>query len=793
MPGLLTTGCGPATQVDPFSYDGGPDLTMIGLPCPKPPPDTDGDAISDEAEGTNESPARDTDLDGIPDFRDVDSDSDGIPDAVEGRNGNACTPPVDSDGDGVPDFRDSDSDDATNATIPDRIEAGASPTQPVDSDQDGIPDYIDPDDDNDGIPDVIEMTKNGGTTPQVDPALVPDTDGDGIPDYLDLDSDNDTISDKAETFSDIDGDLVANYRDNDADGDCVGDRFEAGDTSLDTPPVDTDGDGAPDYADVDSDDDGLVDGNEDRNCSGTFDACETSRTAADSDGDGASDLVEYQACLVRPADVQASTMCLCDGHDTSTTPFTRGDIVFVVPYQGAVSPTSNIISVATDVSHLDMLFALDTTSTMTGPLANLAAGVSTVISSVTTIVKDSAFGVFEFRDLGAPHNDLGSVPPNVPSYRYTQRLQTIGGTGLSAVVNAMMGLTARFGGDAPQGGWSALYTLASSLGRAITVQGGQTYNLATNPAVLPLSPGESGGTGAGGGFRPSTLPVVVTATNSEWHDASGSLQAADTESGRNLYAAGGACDPCTNVPSRREAITALQGIGARVIVLAGIGTAANGDPKARAVKLALETGAFAGPGDFGGPGVRPATCPIDKCCTGLDGSGNVIGEDPLAGQCPLAFTVNADSGANVSAAVTAGVTALLSANVLDVHAQAQDVDAGTVDHFLYRLLPNLSGAGGASACVTSAQSALEDKFNGPKALSGPDGVLDTFPGMKGGRRICFDVLPKMNTQVPATTKPQMFHAQIQAKGVSGLLSVGLGAPRDIYFLVPPKIVNAPVK
>ena len=68
-----------------------------------------------------------TDVDGTPDYLDLDSDDDGIPDSVEGS--------IDSDNDGQADFRDLDSD---NDGLLDANEGV------VDADDDGKPDYQDP-------------------------------------------------------------------------------------------------------------------------------------------------------------------------------------------------------------------------------------------------------------------------------------------------------------------------------------------------------------------------------------------------------------------------------------------------------------------------------------------------------------------------------------------------------------------------------------------------------------------------------------------------------------------------
>ncbi|PKN45809.1 MAG: hypothetical protein CVU59_07970 [Deltaproteobacteria bacterium HGW-Deltaproteobacteria-17] len=90
----------------------------------------------------------------------------------------SCTDPDgDSDGDG----------------IPNRVEGCTEPAR--DSDNDGVPDFADPDSDNDGVSDAIEAGPS--------PAFPNDSDFDGTPDYLDTDSDNDGMLDGEE---DRDGD-----------------------------------------------------------------------------------------------------------------------------------------------------------------------------------------------------------------------------------------------------------------------------------------------------------------------------------------------------------------------------------------------------------------------------------------------------------------------------------------------------------------------------------------------------------------------------------------------------------
>jgi hypothetical protein len=132
----------------------------------------------------------------------------------------------------------------------------------------------------------------------------------------------------------------------------------------------------------------------------------------------------------------------------------------------------------------------------------------------------------------------------------------------------------------------------------------------------------------------------------------------------------------------------------------------------------------------------------------------------------------------------------------DVHVRATDVDGGTVSHFLDRLVPNLSGTGPAALCIAIPPAPLADVFTGPQAAPGPDGSPDTFPALGDGAHICFDVVARMNTDVKNTAAPQIFHARLEVEGVTttatGAVTVKLGTPRDVFFLVPPVIQNGPL-
>jgi len=147
--------------------------------------DADGDGISDDDEGTEDS-----DLDGVPDYLDPDSDDDGLLDSDEG--------PPDADLDGAPNYLDRDSDN-DGIEDGDEVAAGLDPSDPDDATADGDGDGLtgweevvhhtdasNPDTDGDGALDGWEVTY--GLDPTVHDSAE-DTDGDGLPNLYEFEID----------------------------------------------------------------------------------------------------------------------------------------------------------------------------------------------------------------------------------------------------------------------------------------------------------------------------------------------------------------------------------------------------------------------------------------------------------------------------------------------------------------------------------------------------------------------------------------------------------------------------
>lgn len=683
---------------------------------------------------TTEAPSNDSDCDGIPDSIEMgststplDTDGDHTPDYTDKdadgdgildvtEVGATCHAPRDSDGDGIPDYRDTDSD---GNGILDRNDSKA------DTDGDGRADYLDLDDDGDALRDVTEIGPN--------PATPVDTDGDKKPDYLDTDSDGDTISDLHEADRDTDNDGIRDRLELDSDADGCSDRIEAGDAVLSTAPVDTDGDGLPDFIDTDSDQDGLFDFVEDKDGDGAVEAGESDRTAADTDGDGASDLIESTAGT--------------DPRNPGDTPAAQGDFFFTVPYEEAPSPTSATLDFTTRISRADVFFLLDSTGSMSGTLSSLTASLSTtIIPSLAAEIASVGIGIGNYRDF--PTGDYGSSGDQ--PFHLDHRIMTARTTaGMASLQSALSTVRAGGGADGPESSWEALHQVATGLGNTTGNANVPRFFPATATPTTPVT-GEELGTLPGVGFRKGALPIVVYFTDAEGHNS-------DTVGGSaNTYAS-----PVVS-PRSTTVIEELNAVSAKVI---GVATY-NGTPRTDQLSAVNGTGAIVPPTAWGAVGTgRPAGCAATQCCTGLSGAG----ESPVAGNCPLSFLVNS-GGTGLSTAVVAAIKALTSHGTMDISAVPVDDPSDSVDavaQFVQRVVANPS----AGAPCDSGLTAID---------TNSDGYLDTFVDVQPGKRVCFDVLPKMNANVYPDATAQTFKASINVMGDG----VAVLDTRDVYFLVP---------
>lgn len=573
--------------------------------------DSDNDTIEDGEEGTD-----DLDGDGIPNFRDLDSDGDGIGDATEVAYGlDFLDPDTDGDGiiDGVEGVGDVDGDGLPNANDPDADGDGLPDADEalLDTDGDGAPDFLDPDADNDGLPD----GEDGLTDADGDGIVAyqdPDADNDGLLDGQEAsistdpanpDTDGDTILDGHEGIGDTDGDGTVDALDDDSDGDGFSDAEEAGDADLATAPWDSDLDLIPDFQDIDTDGDGLAD-NLEPDCTALG---KHGRLFADTDDDGFGDLAEVATGA--------------DPCDAGNGVFDQGyDFFFELPFKG--NPDQDMLEFQPQVQKADIFINIDTTNSMGGEIDNLRNQLSnTIIPEVRNRVTNSAFGLSSFDDFPVCNFGIanrGDLPFSL------RQVPTTDATAVQSKVNQLL---LHDGLDLPESGYESLYQIATGEGCSWTGGAVSIY----------------GGGGVGGvGFRERSLPVVLHITDAVSH------QKSDYDT----------CAEVTSSHSWSQARVALNDLGIRVITIDSL----DGDSTGQLTTISNETDAVVPVCAFKDE-TDSWRCGVDKCCTGVGGSG----VDPVNGECTLTYDIQED-GSGLGDAVVDGVDGLVKYTTFDIKA-----------------------------------------------------------------------------------------------------------------------------
>jgi len=398
------------------------------------------------------------------------------------------------------------------------------------------------------------------------------------------DTDGDGIADQREGDGDLDGDGTPNSADLDSDGDGISDADEAGDGGNPCAPRDTDGDGTPDAFDTDSDNDGVPDGEEV--------AAGTDPRSLDTDGDGITDLVE-RAAGTDPTDAASR--------------IPAEDYAIVLPYNGPHEMRP--LRFGTSIDQADVYFLVDMTGSMRGERTNLINGLtSVIIPGIQAEIANVQFGAgglddyptggygstrdlpyYNLRDIGPFDADVGgwsiSAGPTTCPSADPNDIGMISGApnGRADILEAVEGLPCHSGSDGEESYVPGLY--ATATGNALDWPGGSV------PArgSCTMIPDEMGTRFGYPCFRPGSLPIILLFGDWAFHN---------DPTGDASYSFGG--------PSYADTVTALTGIGARVI---GIFSGSTGRDDYESV--ARDTGAVRADG-------TPLVFDIDGTGSGLD-------------------------------------------------------------------------------------------------------------------------------------------------------------------------------
>ncbi len=726
--------------------------------------DTDGDTIADIYEGRDfedDSKSAYTDRDGVPDYKDADSDGDTIPDRIEGgTNGCSGAEPIDSDGDTIPDFRSSDSD---GNGIPDMYEGcpmdgfvyigSESPKKdknnpehvcktPADTDGDTIPDYRSFDNDGDGISDEEEIVgliassddvMNGtfsgdcdgdGKHDPIGSADAPiDCDGDTIPDYMDNDSDGDTIPDRVENRY-IVTDVYARYS-LDADGDGMPDSDEAGDDPNN--PRDADGDTIPDYLDLDSDNDGLSDAFEYARRDEGF-----NYLLADTDGDGASDLVEFGAGT-NPA-------------DPDDNPKTRGNFVFITPYQEESTPKRETLSFDTGIQTVDIYFSIDASNSMSDEIATLKDNLNNMLKSLqcSDLGRDCESNI-DCKDIQSDGADKYDA---ICSEKHRCIVSPKSGTDGKGCFADMWTGVGKWGDIKSFKNLSALSGDLAATKNALDhiTDPMSTKQNSIQPSMCAVYGSESGCTSpncySGSdsadrfgcvGFRKGSVKMYVQAGDAQNHDVAGYAVKDAKSHGPKLKA-----DQITYIGLfGREANSPLP-----------------------SPYLWWNNEAYS-------KGIAQMACYAGSC------SGGVCGQNcdsPTEAESKAMYVAYIDN-VNINTVVRDMLLKIAQEKEIHITTEVVDIDenaAKLVDH----LEVNTSGA--------TVNNRICTEIDASKIVSQQYPMIN---GMKPSTTLCFDVIPVENQEVIAPqADPKVYRARVNVLGNGSVLNSGIA-----YFLVPSKI------
>jgi hypothetical protein len=602
----------------------------------------------------------------------------------------------------------------------------------TDSDSDGTPDYLDDDSDDDGLPDALE----GGDG---DPATPPDDhDHDGTPDFRDLDSDGNGLADGtgSETAEDLDGDGTGDWADTDDDGDFLADDYEIG--GMPQAPADFDGDGSPDFRDEDSDGDGVadeiegatdldnddlpnyLDDDSDGDC--LLDADEGD---GDTDSDGSPNITDVDADSDGLGDASEDANCNGVVDQGETSPFepdTDGDGV------------SDLVEVAADTDPTDPADnpQLNGDFVFLVPYQDPPEPDEDDLDFSTALRKVDLYVLMDLS--GSMNDEAAAVRDNLAT--------------------AIRNLTCAPNGNGPAG--DCIAELWSGAGTFTYAE----RNPYLNRLRVQPDPDLTGPAIPGVDNAPCTAcaePHRLAA----WATVTGLGYSSSGCSGADSFAAAGSC---ASSPAGAGAIgyPCFRPGALPVILLATDETSQYTCPSATTV--ANRTNAIGGK-IIGILGSAVAAGTRDQLEALAEGTGAVTS----AGT-PLVFD---GAGSSAASAIEDAIQALASNVPLDVSAEPVDqggdpVDA--VDSFVDHLETLQLGS---SAC----QDGLTDTD------SDGDGFDDLYRDVLPGTPVCWKLVARSNTTVPATADPQLFRARVDVYGDG----VTLLDSRDVWFVVPPHL------
>lgn len=448
----------------------------------------------------------------------------------------------------------------------------------------------------------------------------------------------------------------------------------------------------------------------------------TDPNKADTDGDGVGDLAERVA-MTRP-------------NDPKDSPKLRGNFYFLSPFEEMPTPEREPLLFSTALRSADLMVLVDTTASMESAIVQLQEKLSnTIVPQASSLIPDLQIGVASFEDVS-----VGPYGGDDDSVFELQQALTADPMAAQAGVNA---LALGGGGDSPEAAIPALHALAT----------GQGFD-----PFLPDAPACAQGAVGYACFRADAVPIVLLVTDAEFHNGP------DDE---NAYT-----DLMQPAPTYQQAVDALRAIKARVISI-GVGPYIDED-----TSFTLPVGRPIGGGIWGGRPAMPAM-PAPMTLTAREQMERLSADTGAADATgkPLFFAVDENS-AGLDGRVVDAVRAVAQQVPISVSAVVRDDPSDSVDatQLILRVEPNVAGG------VADPMDPTRVCQGGLKTEDrNMDGAADTFVEVLPGVPLCFDVVARENTTVPAAEMPMVYKAFIDVLGDGKTVL----STREVFFLVPP--------
>ncbi len=290
----------------------------------------------------------------------------------------------------------------------------------------------------------------------------------------------------------------------------------------------------------------------------------------------------------------------------------KRDFFFLEPYNGAPSPSKDILKFGTNIKQVDVATVTDCTGSMGGTISNIKTSLSsTLFPGLVKAIPGAGMAAAQHDDYPVSPYGGGADMPVIVHQVIT--------TDLKKAQDGVNKLTLHSGYDGPESQIPSMYHVVT--GKELAWPGGSV------PLHKPAA-----GTFGGVDFRPGSLPVVVLSTDVDWHD-----------------------DYSFAHPSLADLKKEMVKANVTFVDITS-------GPEAQADELSDATKSNIPPSAFGSSRAK------GQCCTGLSGAARA--PTGPSGSCRLNFLHSGGTG--VSGSMVKAIQAISVGSVFDVTARASN-------------------------------------------------------------------------------------------------------------------------